>query len=74
MQHDPTHQTPQQQFKYIHRQLYIFRKHHVSVVKQALILIVACSFVLYSLFFTNVPAIHDFFHELRHALGIIPCH
>jgi hypothetical protein len=74
MQHEPTHQTPQQQFKYIHRQLHVFRKHHVSVVKQALILIAACSFVLYSLLFTHVPAIHDVFHGLRHALGIIPCH
>jgi hypothetical protein len=30
--------------------------------------------VLYSFLFTNVPTLHNFFHELRHALGIIPCH
>ncbi|WP_089939022.1 CbtB-domain containing protein [Candidatus Entotheonella palauensis] len=62
------------QFKYIRRQLRIFRRHHVSTLQQGLILIAACTIVLYSVFFTNVLAIHDFFHELRHALGIIPCH
>jgi hypothetical protein len=30
--------------------------------------------VLYAVFFTNVPPIHDFFHGLRHAMSIIPCH
>jgi hypothetical protein len=30
--------------------------------------------VLYAMLFTNVPTLHDFFHELRHSLGIIPCH
>jgi hypothetical protein len=25
-------------------------------------------------FFTTAPSIHDFFHVLRHAMGIIPCH
>ncbi len=60
--------------QYVRKQLHIFRKHHISTVQQALILIAACAFVLYSVFFTNVPAIHDFFHELRHAMSIIPCH
>jgi hypothetical protein len=29
---------------------------------------------LYAVFFSNVPTIHDFFHGLRHAMGILPCH
>ncbi len=62
------------QFTYIRKQLHIFRKHNVSTVQQAVILIAACAFVVYAVFFTNVPTIHDFFHELRHAMGIIPCH
>ncbi len=66
--------SPVQQFKYIRKQLHIFRRHHITLVKQGIIVIAACVFVLYSVFFTNVPAIHDVFHELRHALGIIPCH
>jgi hypothetical protein len=24
--------------------------------------------------FTQMPATHDFFHELRHGLFLIPCH
>jgi hypothetical protein len=37
-------------------------------------MIAVTTFVLYSFLFTNAPALHNFFHELRHALGIIPCH
>ncbi len=61
-------------FRYVRRQLRIFRRHHVSTVQQGLIFIAACTLVLYSVFFTNVPALHDFFHELRHVMGMIPCH
>jgi hypothetical protein len=32
------------------------------------------SVVLFTLLFTTYPPIHDFFHGLRHALMIIPCH
>lgn len=62
------------QFSYIHRQLYLFRRHHITLTKQAVFVIVAVGFVLYSVFFTEVPPIHDFFHKLRHAMSIIPCH
>lgn len=62
------------QFRYIRRQLNLFRRHHVSALQQGLILAAACALVLYTVFFTNVPAVHDFFHELRHVMGIIPCH
>ena len=65
---------PSQQFKYIRRQLTIFRRHNISIFKQAIVVVAASGFVMYSVFFTNLPAIHDFFHGLRHALGIIPCH
>ena len=66
--------TPAHQFKFIRRQLTIFRKHNISIVKQAIVVVAATTFVLYSILFTNIPTIHNFFHELRHALGIIPCH
>jgi hypothetical protein len=66
--------SPSQQFAYIRRQLHIFRRHNITLTTQALILVLACAFVLYAMLFTNVPTLHDFFHELRHSLGIIPCH
>jgi cobalt transporter subunit CbtB len=46
----------------------------MTLTTQALVLVAVCTFVLYALLFTNVPTLHDFFHELRHSLGIIPCH
>jgi hypothetical protein len=30
--------------------------------------------VVWTVLFTNYPPIHDFFHELRHSLYVIPCH
>lgn len=30
--------------------------------------------VAWAMFFTDYPAIHDYFHELRHSLYVIPCH
>jgi len=75
MQHDDTHpMTRRQQFRFIRRQFYMFRRHNITIVKQALAMIAVTTFVLYSFLFTNVPTLHNFFHELRHALGIIPCH
>ena len=63
-----------QQFKYIRRQIHLFRKHNITLTKQAVIVVLAVAFVLYAVFFSNVPPIHDFFHGLRHAVGILPCH
>jgi putative cobalt transporter subunit CbtB len=66
--------TSQQQFRYIHKQLTLFRKHHISLTKQAVVVVCAVAFVVSAVLFTNVPSMHDFFHGLRHAMGIIPCH
>lgn len=63
-----------QQFQYIQRQLHLFRRHNITVTKQAVVVVLAVGFVVYTVFFSNVPAIHDFFHGLRHAMGILPCH
>jgi hypothetical protein len=30
--------------------------------------------VLYTVLFTTYPPVHDFFHEIRHSLLLIPCH
>ena len=66
--------TTVQQFKYIQRQVHLFRKHNITLTKQAVIVVFAVAFVLCAVFFSNVPTIHDFFHGLRHAMGILPCH
>jgi hypothetical protein len=66
--------TARHQFKYIRRQIHLFRRHNITLTKQAVIVVLAVAFVLYAVFFSNAPPIHDFFHGLRHAMGILPCH
>jgi hypothetical protein len=66
--------TSKSQWRYVQKQLTIFRKHNITLTKQAIVVVLAVAFVLYAVFFTNVPPIHDFFHGLRHAMSIIPCH
>jgi cobalt transporter subunit CbtB len=66
--------TSKSQWRYVQKQLTIFRKHNITLTKQAIVVVLAVAFVLYAVFFTNVPPIHDFVHGLRHAMSIIPCH
>lgn len=42
--------------------------HHVTIF------FVLVAVVLFTVLFSTYPAVHDFFHGLRHALMIIPCH
>jgi hypothetical protein len=46
----------------------------LNKVNQVFIFFTLTSVVLFTLLFTTYPPIHDFFHGLRHALMIIPCH
>lgn len=46
----------------------------VNQVNQVLIFFGLLSVVLFTLLFTTYAPVHDFFHGLRHALMIIPCH
>lgn len=34
----------------------------------------ATSLVLWTLFFSNIPSVHNFFHHARHSIGILSCH
>lgn len=45
-----------------------------TMVVQAAIVLAVAAIVLWALFFANYLPLHDSFHELRHALFIIPCH
>ena len=66
--------TSKQHVKFVQKQLSIFRKHNITLTKQAVVVVLAVAFIVYAVFFSNVPPIHDFFHGLRHAMSIIPCH
>lgn len=41
---------------------------------QVTIFLALVGVVLFTALFSTYPPIHDFFHGLRHALMIIPCH
>ena len=46
----------------------------LSITRKALIMLSIIGMVLYTMFFTTTPFVHDYFHELRHSLMMIPCH
>jgi len=41
---------------------------------QITLFLAVVAMVVYVTLFSNYPPAHDFFHELRHALYVIPCH
>ncbi|MCF6312126.1 MAG: CbtB-domain containing protein [Verrucomicrobiales bacterium] len=47
---------------------------NISALSKAVILLAIVGIVLYTVLFSTYPAVHDFFHELRHSLMMIPCH
>jgi len=46
----------------------------LNVVMQISIVLFVVACVVWTVFFTNYAPVHDFFHELRHGLYVIPCH
>ena len=46
----------------------------LNVVSQVTVVLVVVAIVVWAMLFSNYPPVHDFFHELRHSLYVIPCH
>lgn len=46
----------------------------LNAVVQITVLLAVVALVMWAMLFSNYPPIHDFFHELRHSLYVIPCH
>jgi cobalt transporter subunit CbtB len=46
----------------------------LNVVAQVTLVLFISGVVIWTVLFSNYPPVHDFFHELRHALYVIPCH
>lgn len=46
----------------------------LNAFAQIAIVLVVVAVVAWAMFFTNYMPVHDFFHELRHSLYVIPCH
>jgi cobalt transporter subunit CbtB len=47
---------------------------NLNLKVQLAILLSLTGLVLYTVFFSTLPVVHDAFHAIRHALAIIPCH
>lgn len=62
------------QFNYIKRQIKVFNKQKTSIVTKMVFFLAVTQVSLYIVLFSEYPAIHDYFHELRHVLAIVPCH
>ncbi|PCI24926.1 MAG: hypothetical protein COB67_11235 [SAR324 cluster bacterium] len=62
------------EFRFINHQVNIFKKQKTSLITKALFYTSVLTISAYVVLFTNYPMVHDYFHELRHALAIIPCH
>lgn len=62
------------QFNYIKRQIKIFNQQKTSLVTKAVFFTAVTQIAIYVILFSEYPAIHDYFHELRHVLAIVPCH
>lgn len=60
--------------KAIKHQLSVIFKQNLSFKTQMTVLFFVTGFTLYAVFFSTTPAVHDFFHQLRHSMAIIPCH
>ncbi|MBI3267557.1 MAG: CbtB-domain containing protein [Planctomycetes bacterium] len=58
----------------INRHIRLTRALNLTLKAQAVILFAIVGVVLYAVFFATTPAVHDFFHEIRHSMMIIPCH
>jgi len=47
---------------------------NLNMVIQIVLILAVVAVVAWVVLFTNYPPVHDFFHELRHSLFVIPCH
>ena len=56
------------------RHIKLTRSLQLSAARKGLIILAILGITMYTVLFTTSPAVHDYFHELRHGLMIIPCH
>jgi cobalt transporter subunit CbtB len=50
------------------------RRLNLTLWRKAFILSAIMASTLYVILFSTTPAVHDYFHELRHSLMFVPCH
>ncbi len=61
-------------FKQAKQHIRLTKRLNITVMQQCFLVLAIVGFVLYTVLFTTTPAVHDFFHEFRHNLMLVPCH
>lgn len=46
----------------------------LSVPGQAALLTSLCALIVWTLYFSNYPPVHDALHKIRHATAAVACH
>lgn len=46
----------------------------LNIFVQIAVVLLVVAVAAWAILFTEYPAAHDFFHQLRHSLYVIPCH
>ena len=46
----------------------------LNVFSQIMVVLAVVAVVVWAALFSEYVPVHDFFHELRHSLYVIPCH
>lgn len=60
--------------KQAHKHIRLLDTLHLNVFTKGFIFLSIVGVVLYAVLFTTYPPVHDYFHEIRHGLMMIPCH
>lgn len=53
---------------------YFRHRINLSIKAQMMLAVAGIGALLWVMFFTTIPATHDFFHASRHSIGILACH
>lgn len=61
-------------YKQAKKHINLMQTLNLTVLSKAAILLTITGIVLYAVLFTTYPPVHDYFHEMRHGLMMIPCH
>lgn len=56
------------------RHLQMTRRLRVGIYKKSFLFLTILGLTLYAMLFSTTPLVHDFFHEFRHNLMLVPCH
>lgn len=56
------------------RHVHMVRRLRLGLWQQSLLVLAIVAITLYAVLFSTMPAVHDYFHEFRHSLMLVPCH